>query len=606
MAQPASTTDSWSSLLWRLNPVPGFAEYTGPYKVGTVDVEIPVSELDSPAPAPDAAAGIETVQFRIFYPCQPDARGKRITWLPAPQRDHLSAYIQFLGVRTLWAQAASFLPRHLHYTSIPVIKNAPILEPPLPEGEEEENDDEATKSKNTRRWPTAIFSHGLGGSRNTYSQIAGSLASYGIVVVCPEYRDGSAVVSYVRIPPSPDTSAKNQRYFFARGDNSNNTQRSVRVVPYRYIPHESRPEVHAQRDDQLRVRLWELGLAHDAVLRIDADGGARLANLNASTPAAALAQLAGRMRVREPGSVVFVGHSFGASTVVQFLKSVFYAAKGRGRGRGEYAPLYAPRPDSAICRQVTPRNVTILLDMWCFPLLSPHTKALFDLPLPVYYTSPNAPPPPGGAALLAVGSADFYNWTEHLHITARVLSPDPSAPCVTPDMFALSGKDEDGERASLRVPPPSFFYVERAAHLNQSDFGVLFPWLTSKVFGSERPDRVLRLNRRAVLQVLRQNGIGIAGTVGADLVDGRGGSGTRTDDDGAILEGSHDTGIEAWKWIDVMGLGKHGRSSGSDGEEEAQTDEQAVEEKEKAMAGVIEPSAADVEEAGMKNGAVAA
>ena len=27
--------------------------------------------------------------------------------LPAPQRDHLSAYIQFLGVRALFAQAAS-------------------------------------------------------------------------------------------------------------------------------------------------------------------------------------------------------------------------------------------------------------------------------------------------------------------------------------------------------------------------------------------------------------------------------------------------------------------------------------------------------------------
>jgi platelet-activating factor acetylhydrolase len=95
-----------ASYLSKLNPVPGFAEYSGPYKVGTVDVEIPVSELDSPAPAPEGC-DIETVQFRIFYPAQPESKGKKITWLPAPQRHHLSAYIKFLGVGPLVAEAAS-------------------------------------------------------------------------------------------------------------------------------------------------------------------------------------------------------------------------------------------------------------------------------------------------------------------------------------------------------------------------------------------------------------------------------------------------------------------------------------------------------------------
>jgi len=109
MAQEADaeSSDKWSSFFSRLNPVPRFPEYTGPYKVGTVDVEIPVSELESPAPAPDNAAGILTVQFRIFYPCEPNATGKRISWLPSPQRDHLSAYIKFLGVGPLLAEAAS-------------------------------------------------------------------------------------------------------------------------------------------------------------------------------------------------------------------------------------------------------------------------------------------------------------------------------------------------------------------------------------------------------------------------------------------------------------------------------------------------------------------
>lgn len=99
--------------LSRLSPIPSFPEYTGPYKVGTVDVEIPVSELDAPSPAPDTAADLHTVQFRIFYPAQPDSKGKRISWLPAPQRLHVSAYTQFLGIGPMVASVLSWVSSFL-------------------------------------------------------------------------------------------------------------------------------------------------------------------------------------------------------------------------------------------------------------------------------------------------------------------------------------------------------------------------------------------------------------------------------------------------------------------------------------------------------------
>lgn len=86
-----------ASFLSKVNPVPALPEYTGPYKVGTIDVEIPVSSLAAPSAAPSNAADIETVLFRLFYPAPSDAKGKRITWLPAPQRSHVSAYTKFLG-----------------------------------------------------------------------------------------------------------------------------------------------------------------------------------------------------------------------------------------------------------------------------------------------------------------------------------------------------------------------------------------------------------------------------------------------------------------------------------------------------------------------------
>lgn len=89
-----------ASYLKSINPTPDFPEYTGPYKVGTIDVEIPVSELESPSTLiPDTTKGLPTVLFRIWYPCVDDGKKShdRVTWLPQPQREHISAYSRFLG-----------------------------------------------------------------------------------------------------------------------------------------------------------------------------------------------------------------------------------------------------------------------------------------------------------------------------------------------------------------------------------------------------------------------------------------------------------------------------------------------------------------------------
>jgi hypothetical protein len=96
-----------TSYLSRLSPVPCFDEYTGPHKVGTIDVELPVSELEAPSPPPAAGESIPTIQYRIFYPCEPDAKGKSINWLPAPQRGYVSAYTRFLGAGSMLADFIS-------------------------------------------------------------------------------------------------------------------------------------------------------------------------------------------------------------------------------------------------------------------------------------------------------------------------------------------------------------------------------------------------------------------------------------------------------------------------------------------------------------------
>ena len=88
--------DNSLSFVSGLNPTPSFPTYSGPYPVGTLDVEVPTSEVLSPSPAPDPT--ITTISFRVFYPCNPPKEGpKSVYWLPDPQRQYIKAYAQFLG-----------------------------------------------------------------------------------------------------------------------------------------------------------------------------------------------------------------------------------------------------------------------------------------------------------------------------------------------------------------------------------------------------------------------------------------------------------------------------------------------------------------------------
>ncbi|KAI4140916.1 MAG: hypothetical protein L6R39_005604 [Caloplaca ligustica] len=465
------------SFLSQLNPTPGFPPYTGPYKVGSTNVEIPAAELPSPSPTPDSS--ISTVSFRIFYPSEPTAKhAKPIYWLPDPQQDYLNAYVRFLGASprlsaflrsrnllhsdevellTLNDRNLPFL-RILAYTTVPAVQNAKLLQAP-------------TKNK---RWPVMVFSHGLGGTKNAYSHLLGSLSSHGVVVIAPDHRDGSAPLSCIREKPGS----------------------APRFVEYKSISHKQSPEVEQARDEQLRIRLWELGLIHEALLKIDR--GEPLLNTLADTDTSALttghlAMFSSSLDVHTPGGISWSGHSFGAATIVQFIKSVFY--RTAKTAPTSYQPLFQPSGSSQIAHQITPSSPAFLLDLWCLPLLSRSTRWLHDLPLPCY-----APEGPGGRNLLAILSEAFFKWGNNLSELKRTVSEDPSLEIP----------------ANKSHPAPYIFYPESSAHLSQSDFGLLYPWFTKKAFKAQEPVRTLRLNTRAILEVLRRNGTDVADTSALD------------------------------------------------------------------------------------------
>jgi platelet-activating factor acetylhydrolase len=172
------------------------------------------------------------------------------------------------------------------------------------------------------------------------------------------------------------------------------------------------------------------------------------------------------------------------------MKSAYYGSPPSMKGEINET-LFEASPSSNIAKQITSSSVAILLDMWCLPLRSRATKWLWDKPMPCYDVSKA---PAGGKALLSVLSEAFVKWEGNLNDTKRTLSPTEPAP------------------SSDMKWSPYFFYPSTAAHLSQSDFGILFPWITSTVLKTKEPERLLKLNVRAILQVIRNNGFQIAET----------------------------------------------------------------------------------------------
>ncbi|KAI7233102.1 hypothetical protein KC330_g5566 [Hortaea werneckii] len=539
---------SWFS---SLNPINSFPQYHGPYEVGTIDVEVPTADISAVSDAPEAAQ--PTVSFRIFYPCVKPAKDEEdrpVRWVPQPQRINIASVIKYVGLSERVAGALSYLPQLLYWVKLPAHRNARLLDPPT----------------SNSRWPVTFFSHGLAGSRNAYSQICGELASNGMIVIALDHRDGSSPVQYVR--ETANTPAH--------------------VVYPTHIPHSPlTDEVHEARDKQLRIRIWEICMAYEALVKIDR--GHKLDNLDLNTSwttkgrKEVLDQFSDMLDIHQPGKVTWAGHSFGAATMVQLLKSVFYYSE---RSENDGKSLITPHADAAIIQQVAPESPSLLLDMWCTPLKSPFQRFLFDRPLPSYAVGGL-----NGSNILSVLSESFHNWRDNLNLNKRtVAKPRPSRrPSVaTPTTrekgkalpafarlrasssasdsgYASSNSDRSASvdqpqtnQMSESTPPsegsplkatnegadnstagPHMFYVATSQHFNQSDYGILFPWLAQKFTKAEEPERCLELNTRAMVQVLREAGIELAG-----------------EDDRDILPKANDH-IRRWHPIAIDGLEDH-------------------------------------------------
>lgn len=250
---------------------PVLPKYPGPYQVGSIDLEIPLPESKK---FDVLETSVETVLVRLFYPADPNGIRKKAaapSWLPQPSKEYAKGYADFLKQPVLPTSLAISLV--VHNTTIPATENALPITPP------------------NSRFPVMIFSHGLGGSRNAYSQWCGSIASYGVFVAAIEHRDGSAPISIVH------AGMANQS-----------------VVPYRRIT-EYNDKTKVYRTSQLAQRTFEVTRLVSLLRDINHGKSIDISEKQKSI----LEKFKGILNTKK-GELIMAGHSFGAATTVAVCK----------------------------------------------------------------------------------------------------------------------------------------------------------------------------------------------------------------------------------------------------------------------------------------------
>ncbi|GAA5898664.1 hypothetical protein JCM6882_000890 [Rhodosporidiobolus microsporus] len=297
----------------------------GPYAVSTTDLELPASSPSSSfsharlRSTGQPALQLDTVLVTLYYPAYPHrpGSGQKQHWLQRPVAQTAAGYARFAG-KNPWL-VKTFLRLFGARIRLPVEGDAALafkdVDGQAAGGDEMKErqsmdtlvGEETAKGDNT--FPLVIFSHGLSGTRTTYSQWCTQIASHGYIVAAIEHRDGSGPISVVRLEKGEE-----------------------RVVDYiRAEEHLEYPDGHSPltslqfRSPQLLMRLAEIRETLALLSRINDGDGAAVAAENRRKDYGGegvvgkwLPAWKGRVGMDE---MVMAGHSFGGATTIQALRA---------------------------------------------------------------------------------------------------------------------------------------------------------------------------------------------------------------------------------------------------------------------------------------------
>jgi platelet-activating factor acetylhydrolase len=372
----------------------------------------------------------------------------RPTWLPRPRIETAKGYGRFASLPDFIS--VPLFGATTAFTKIPAWKNSPLADhwPP------EENSYEGGYEVKTRLgrvptgetespvFPLLIFSHGLGGTRTTYSSLCGEFASYGFIVVSVEHRDGSGPRSYINHPKdSPKGSEGYSKIDYVFPENN----------PMDTAPGNKQGVDSALRTAQIQLRLAEFEEAYHVMTLIHTGHGHEVAaqnlrhkNPKAKSPIGASSRgLLGvnweswkeRFHLRQ---VTMIGHSFGAATTIEVL---------RHQDRFKYV------------------GQGIIYDIWGAAIQPPEEEPGHRIHTP----------------LLGINSEAFMYWNDNFESVMKLCK---------------EAKDQ-GALCWLMT-------VRGSVHLSQSDFTILYPKICSLFLKmTVNPRRAIDLNINASLEFLR-------------------------------------------------------------------------------------------------------
>ncbi|KAK4058056.1 hypothetical protein OIO90_000795 [Microbotryomycetes sp. JL221] len=309
-----------------LGLIKSLPQYHGPYKVSTTELELPCQHQEfgtaTLKQTGRPALQLDTVQALLFYPTIDNSTStSRQPWASRPLTSTAQGYSAFTGAPKWIIHVVLVLASRLRLpcnTDGQLLANATTPPPPSSSSSSSSNTtlvdksrtrEHKTKADDNHKWPLVIFSHGLGGTRTTYSQYCGELASLGYIVCAIEHRDGTAPSSTVnRWNPNTTTPQHDRTVLYTRPQDIEFKRPNKQLTQLEY------------RGQQLDMRFEEIRQLVQVLKRLD-EGDDSVARLNLRQTKNSVNTLQQWQNKIDWSKVYMTGHSFGGATTLQSLRT---------------------------------------------------------------------------------------------------------------------------------------------------------------------------------------------------------------------------------------------------------------------------------------------